>query len=100
MAKVNAPQIMNQKSLDFHVKQVASGKRIFENVFQSLTRMILGKPDIIEKITVNGRQTYDFKVFRQGKKHIIGMYDEINSFVSFVKDAAEGWLFQRKWLLY
>ncbi|PLX14490.1 MAG: serine protein kinase, partial [Marinilabiliales bacterium] len=52
--------------------------------------MILDGPDKIEKVTVNGRSTYDFKVFRQGKKHIIGMYDEINSFVSFVKDAAEG----------
>jgi serine protein kinase len=25
-----------------------------------------------------------------GKKHVIGMYDELNSFVSYVKDAAEG----------
>ena len=44
---------------------------------------------MIEKVKVNGRTTYDFKVFRQGPKHIIGMYDEINSFVSYVKDAAE-----------
>ncbi|MCU0538881.1 MAG: serine protein kinase PrkA [Desulfobacterales bacterium] len=44
----------------------------------------------IEKTTVNGRTTYDFKVFRIGPKHVIGMYEEINSFVSYVKDAAEG----------
>jgi serine protein kinase len=44
----------------------------------------------IEKTTVNGKTTYDFKVFRSGPKHVIGMYDEINSFVSYVKDAAEG----------
>jgi serine protein kinase len=44
----------------------------------------------IEKVVVNGKTTYDFKIFRTGKKHIIGLYDEINSFVSYVKDAAEG----------
>ena len=39
---------------------------------------------------VNGKSTFDFRIFRESKKHIIGMYDEINSFVSFVKDASEG----------
>lgn len=81
---------LTNSSLMFHIKNVAEGKRKFENVFQSVTRMILGDPNKIEKVTVNGRKTYDFKVFREGKKHIIGMFDEINSFVSFVKDAAEG----------
>ncbi|OFX79201.1 MAG: serine protein kinase [Bacteroidetes bacterium GWE2_29_8] len=87
---------MNKKSnksnntLDYHIKSVISGERRFENIFQSVTRMILGDPSKIEKVTVNGRNTYDFKVFREGKKHIIGMFDEINSFVSYVKDAAEG----------
>ncbi len=46
--------------------------------------------DKIDKVTVNGKTTYDFRIFRTGRKHAIGMYDEINSFVSFVKDAAEG----------
>jgi serine protein kinase len=46
--------------------------------------------DDIEKTIVNGKTAYDFKIFRKGKKHIIGMYEEINSFVSYVKDAAEG----------
>ncbi len=50
--------------------------------------MILGSQ--IEKVVVNGKTTYDFSIFRTGKKHVIGMYDEINSFVSYVKDAAEG----------
>jgi len=77
-------------SIDKHIKDVISGKRKFENVFQSISNMILGDNKKIHKVTVNGRTTYDFDVFRQGKKHIIGMYDEINSFVSFVKDAAEG----------
>lgn len=46
--------------------------------------------DEISKVVVNGKTTYDFGIFRSGKKHIIGMYDELNSFVSYVKDAAEG----------
>ena len=44
----------------------------------------------IEKVVVNSRTTYDFTIFRTGRKHPVGMYDEINSFVSFVKDSAEG----------
>ena len=77
------------KSLDYHLKQVSAGKRKFENIYQSLCSLILDKPGMIEKVKVNGRTTYDFLVFRKGSKHIIGMYDEINSFVSYVKDAAE-----------
>ena len=77
-------------SLDDHLLKVIGGQRRFENVFQSVSRMILEDPDSISKVTVNGRSTYDFKVFRRGKRHIIGMFDEINSFVSFVKDASEG----------
>ena len=80
----------NPSSLDYHIQQVINGNRRFENAFQAVSRMILESHEKIKKITVNGRSTYDFSIFRQGKKHIIGMYDEINSFVSFVKDAAEG----------
>ncbi|MCP4130425.1 MAG: serine protein kinase PrkA [bacterium] len=76
--------------LDDYVKDVHKGERNFENAFQTIARMILEDADQIEKVTVDGKTTYDFKIFRQGKKHIIGMYHEINSFVSFVKDAAEG----------
>jgi len=79
-----------QNSLQQHITELVDGKRRFETVFQTVTRMILDGDGKIEKCTVNGRPTYDFKVFRDGKKHIIGMFDEINSFVSFVKDAAEG----------
>lgn len=86
----NEVAINQELSLTYHIQQVINGKRRFENVYQSVSRMILDGPNKIEKITVNGRQTYDFKVFRTGKKHIVGMFDEINSFVSFVKDAAEG----------
>ncbi len=86
-------KIQVQKSpctLQEHVKDVINGKRKFENVFQSLVRMILGDPSQVKKVTVNGHTMYDYLVLRQGKKHIIGMYEEINSFVSFIKDAAEG----------
>ncbi|BDV44806.1 serine/threonine protein kinase [Geotalea uraniireducens] len=75
-------------TLHQHLEAVKNGSRRFENAFQGVARMILEGE--IEKITVNGRMTYDFKIFRTGRKHPIGMYDEINSFVSFVKDAAEG----------
>ena len=43
----------------------------------------------LKKININGKSTFDFLVFRNGKRHIIGMHDELNSFVSYIKDAAE-----------
>ncbi|MBD3419433.1 MAG: serine protein kinase PrkA [Chitinivibrionales bacterium] len=73
--------------LEQHIEKVKTGDRVFENAFQGVARMILESP--IEKVVVNGKTTYDFGIFRQGSKHVIGMYDEINSFVSYVKDAAE-----------
>ncbi|SNB47949.1 serine protein kinase [Geobacter sp. DSM 9736] len=81
---------MTQKiwTLHDHLSAVKEGTRRFENAFQGVARMIL--EDEIEKVVVNGKTTYDFRIFRTGRKHTIGMYDEINSFVSFVKDAAEG----------
>jgi serine protein kinase len=69
---------------------VKEGHRCFENAFQSVARMILENGDSLEKKIVHGKGTYDFKIFRKGKKHVIGMYGEINSFVSYVKDAAQG----------
>jgi serine protein kinase len=77
----------NTSPLHRHLVEVKEGKRCFENAFQGVARMILDSD--IEKVVVNGKTTYDFSIFRTGKKHIIGMYDEINSFVSYVKDAAE-----------
>lgn len=78
------------KSLEFHLEEVKAGRRRFENAFQSAARMILEDSNSIDKIVVNGKSTYDFKLFRNGGKHIVGMFDEINSFVSYVKDASEG----------
>ncbi len=78
----------NQKSLSFHVDAVKKGTRRFEDAFQNVSRMILEAG--VQKVTVKGKTTYQFDIFNQGKKHLVGMYDEINSFVSFVKDASEG----------
>lgn len=74
--------------LKVHLEAIKEGKRKFENAFQGVARMILEKD--IEKVTVNGKTTYNFTIFRMGKKHVVGMYDELNSFVSFIKDASEG----------
>jgi serine protein kinase len=80
---------MPKKSITLHqhMTAVKDGKLRFENAFQGVSRMILENE--IEKVVVNGKTTYDFNIFRNGSKHVIGMYDEINSFVSYVKDAAE-----------
>jgi len=78
----------NNMTLHHHISAVKKGDRAFENAFQGVSRMVL--EGTIDKVLVNGKPTFDFTIFREGKKHIIGMYDEINSFVSFVKDAAEG----------
>jgi serine protein kinase len=79
---------MQSLSLKDHLIAVKDGTRRFENAFQGVARMILGGD--IDKVVVNGRTMYDFKIFRGGAKHVIGMHEEINSFVSYVKDAAEG----------
>jgi serine protein kinase len=87
-AQVKAtPQTQPQLHLRQHCQAVQEGSRRFENAFKGVARMILESN--IEKVVVNARTTYDFNIFRHGKKHVIGMYDEINSFVSYVKDAAE-----------
>jgi len=78
----------NSSTLQHHLTETKQGNRCFENAFQGVSRMILESK--IEKVVVNGKTTYDFSIFREGTKHVIGMYDEINSFVSYVKDAAEG----------
>ena len=75
-------------NLGKYVSKVVNGQQVFENAAQSITRMIIEGG--FKKINVAGQSTYDFGVFRQGSKHIIGMHDTINSFVTFVRDAAEG----------
>ena len=80
--------VSKNNTLFYHMNALKENKRIFENAFQGVARMILESR--IEKVVVNGKTIYDFSIFRTGRKHVIGMYDEINSFVSYVKDAAEG----------
>ncbi|MBU1091695.1 MAG: serine protein kinase PrkA [Nanoarchaeota archaeon] len=75
-------------SLLCHLEEVKNGKRRFENAAQSVCRMILEYP--IEKKTHAGQTIFEFEFFRQGKEHVIGWHDEINNFVHFVKDAAQG----------
>jgi serine protein kinase len=73
-----------------HLQELKKGQRVFENVFQAVSRMILDRENAFSKVNVNGKTIYDYSIFREDKYHLIGLYDEINSFVSFVKDAAEG----------
>lgn len=77
-------------TLRTYLKELKEGKHRFENVFQAVSRMILEDPSKVEKVVVNGKTVYDFKIFRECKRPVIGMYELINSFVSYVKDAAEG----------
>ncbi|MDP2676528.1 MAG: serine protein kinase PrkA [bacterium] len=74
--------------LPFHIREVLGNKRRFENAAQAVSRMILEKK--VNRIVRAGKSAYDFEFFRADKKHIIGWFDEINEFVHFVKDAAEG----------
>ena len=76
-----------QQTFLAHITAFKDSQRRYENAFQAIARMILENE--IEKVVVNGKTTYDFGIFRQGSKPVVGMYDEINSFVSYVKDAAE-----------
>ncbi|MBL0714336.1 MAG: serine protein kinase PrkA [Desulfosarcina sp.] len=75
------------QTLLHHIAAYKDGQRRYESAAKAITRMILEKD--IQKVVVNGKTTYDFGIFRQGVKPVIGMYDEINSFVSYVKDASE-----------
>lgn len=80
--------IKENETLFFHLKEVLEGKRRFENAAQAVSRMILEKK--VEKKNHAGKTIYDFEFFREGKRHIVGWYDEVNEFVHFTKDAAIG----------
>lgn len=81
-------QIKETEILHYHLKEVLAEKRRFENAAQAVWRMISEKG--VDKIPRAGRTIYDFKIFREGKKHIIGWFDELNDLANFIKDAAEG----------
>ncbi|MDO8495293.1 MAG: serine protein kinase PrkA [bacterium] len=78
----------NSGTLDQHLKEVLSGTRHFETAAQSISRMML-EPGVV-KVTRGGRTTYDFPFFRQGAKHTVGWFEEINGFVNFVQEASRG----------
>ncbi len=80
--------INDNEKLIFHVKEVLAERRRFENAAQGVSRMILEKK--IEKKNRAGKTVFDFEFFREGKQHIVGWFDELNDFVHFIKDAAEG----------
>ncbi|MGE5403026.1 MAG: serine protein kinase PrkA [Ignavibacteriales bacterium] len=77
------------QNLDLYLDELKGGQHRFENVFESIARMLFDDPKQIQPIVVNGKNTYDFLKFRTGKKHIIGMFDVLNKFIAFIKDAAE-----------
>ncbi|MCL5031600.1 MAG: serine protein kinase PrkA [Bacteroidetes bacterium] len=79
----------NGKTIDSYLMELKEGQHRFENVFESLARMLFSDPGFIKPVIVNGKSTYDFTQFRYGKKHIIGLFEVINKFVAFIKDAAE-----------
>ncbi|QQG46117.1 MAG: serine protein kinase PrkA [Candidatus Niyogibacteria bacterium] len=81
-------EVRENERLKYHLQAVLKSERRFENVNQAVTRMVLA--DGVDKVSIAGRTTYDFRFFRKGPKHIIGWLDEINDFVNFTKDAAEG----------
>ncbi len=74
--------------LSAHVKGVLTGERKFQNVFESLNEML--REGGVQEATVNGRQKYEFNLFRTGAKPIVGMHDEIMGLASFIKQAAQG----------
>jgi len=77
-----------QDSLLFHFNELREERRRFENVFQSVTRMF--EKYGVKETVVCGKTINDYPFFRQGKKHMIGLHNEINQLVSFVLDASEG----------
>lgn len=80
--------VSENERLAFHLKQVLEGQRRFENAVQSVSRMILAKK--VERIVHAGKSTYEYEFFREGRRHIVGWHEEINQFVNFVTEAAQG----------
>lgn len=79
---------MIKESLIFHLREVLEGRRRFETAAESVSRMIISAG--VNKFRKAGRTIIDYQFFRQGERHVIGWYDELNELVNFVMDAAEG----------
>lgn len=79
---------MTKNSLLDHGSLVANEDRSFENVFESISRMVFERG--VNKINDRGRKILDYQLFREGPRPIIKMYNTINDLVHFVKNGAEG----------
>lgn len=75
-------------SLEDYLAELKRGEHKFETAAEAVARMILEGG--FQKKYRGGKLIYDFNFFRQGKKPVVGLYEEIEEFVNFVKDAAEG----------
>ncbi|PLX27740.1 serine protein kinase [Candidatus Parcubacteria bacterium] len=75
-------------TIDEYMKAIQRGERKFQNVFQILADMILSYE--IKKVQVNGKSLNDYQIFRQGPKHVVGVFEELNSLVSYIIDASRG----------
>ena len=64
----------SDNSLMHHMVSVKTGARRMENAFEGVSRMILESD--IEKVVVNGKTTYDFSIFRAGRKHLLFQGEE------------------------
>ena len=81
-------EIRDHEKLNFHLGEVLAKNRRFENAAQTTARMILEKRPV--EMIRGGTIMYDYPLFREGNLHIVGWYEEINTFVNFVIDASEG----------
>lgn len=75
-------------SLESYLQALKNKERRFETAAEAVARMILEQG--FEKKYRGGELIYDFNFFRQGERPVVGFYKEIEEFVNFVKDAAEG----------
>ncbi len=53
MAKKTINTPFSSKSVDVHIHSLITGQRKFENIYQSLTRMMLDDSSKIKKVNVN-----------------------------------------------
>ena len=75
------------KSLLFHLNEVKEGTRRFENAFEGVSRMFESFP--VREVSVCGKTINEYLFFRQREKHLVGLHNELNQLVSYVRDAAE-----------
>ena len=80
---------IKDNSLHNHLLALKNGERVYENAFAGRQPHDPGQRDRKGRRQRQNHLRFQY-LPRPVKKHVVGMYDEINSFVSYVKDAAEG----------